>query len=85
MELSGRVAVERESVGSSSSDALNESWLALIGKEIEWSLTPAESVELAGLTRIMRDHVDLEANLPTEGARALHRKLQQLESTGESD
>jgi hypothetical protein len=85
MELFGRVAVERRSVGACWSDALNQRRFALIDKEIQASLTPAESVELAGLTRIMRDHVESEANLPIEGARALHRKLLQLESTSESE
>jgi hypothetical protein len=85
MELFGRAALERGSDGAAWSDALNQRRFALIDKEIQGLLTPAESVELAGLTRIMRDHVDLEANLPIEGARALHRKLLQLESTGESD
>jgi hypothetical protein len=84
MELLGRVAVESRPGGASWSDALNQRRFALIDKEIQGSLSPAENVELAGLTRIMRDHVDSEANLPLEGARALHRKLLQLESTGES-
>jgi hypothetical protein len=47
-------------------------------------MTPGESLELAGLTRMMRDHVESEANLPFEGARALHRKLLQPESMGDS-
>ncbi len=85
VELLGRVAVEWRSVEAAWSDALNQRRFALIDREIEGSLTPAESIELAGLTRIMRDHVESEANLPIEGVRALHRKLLQLESTGESD
>jgi len=85
MELFGRVAVESRSVEASWSDAFNQRRFALIDKEIQGLLTPAESIELAGLTRIRRDHVDLEANLPIAGARALHRKLLQLEPTGESD
>jgi hypothetical protein len=84
MECLGRVAVESRSAGASWSDALNQRRFALIDKEIQGTLTPAEIVELAGLTRIMRDHVDSEANLPLEGARALHRELLQRESTGES-
>jgi hypothetical protein len=84
-ELFGRVAVERWSVGACWTDALNQRRFALIDKEIQGLLTPAESVELAGLTRIMRDHLDSEANLPIEGARTLHRKLLQLESTSESE
>ena len=64
---------------------MNQRRFALIDKEIQGSLTPAESVELAGLKSIVRDHVDAEANLSIDGARALHRKLLQLESTSESD
>ncbi len=85
VELFGRVAAEKRSVGACWSAALNQRRFVLIDKEIQGSLTPAESVELAGLTRIMRDHVDAEANVPIEGARALHRKLLQLELSSESD
>jgi len=85
VELLGQAAVEWRSVDVSWSDALNQRRFALIDKEIQGALTPAERIELAGLTRIMRDHVDSETNLPMKGARALHRKLLQLESTGESD
>ncbi len=85
VELLGRVAVEWRSVEAAWSDALNQRRFALIDREIEGSLTPAESIELAGLTSIMRDHVESEANMPIEGVRALHRKLLQLESTGEAD
>jgi hypothetical protein len=84
MGLLGRVAVESRPAGASWSDALNQRRFALIDKEIQGSLTPAENVELAGLTRIMRDHADSEANLPLEGARALHRMLLQRESAGKS-
>jgi hypothetical protein len=77
MELLGRVAVESRPVEAGWSDALNQRRFALIDKEIQGSLTLAESVELAGLTRVMRDQVESEANLPIEGARALHRKLLQ--------
>jgi hypothetical protein len=85
LELLGRVTLEFRPVESAWSDALNQRRFALIDKEIQGSLTPAESIELAGLTRLMRDHVESEAYLPIEGARALHRKLLQFESTGESD
>jgi hypothetical protein len=85
VELLGRVAVESRGVGNGWSDALNQRRFALIDKEIDGSLTPAESIELAGLTGMMRDHVESEENLPIEGARALHRKLMHLKSTGESD
>ena len=49
------------------------------------SLTPAEYVELAGLTSIMRHHVESELNLPMKGVRDLHRKLLKLGATGQRD
>ena len=85
LELLGQAAVEWPSADVAWTDALNQRRFALIDKEVQGSLTPAENIELAGLTRIMREHVESEANLPMEGARALHRMLLQLESTGESD
>jgi len=85
LELLGQTAVAPPSVDVAWSDDLNQRRFTLIDKEIQGALTPAESIELAGLTRIMRDHVESETNLPMTGARALHRKLLQLESRGESD
>ncbi len=85
VELLGRVALEWKSGGVAWSDAMNQRRFALIDKEIQGTLTPAESIELAGLTRIMRDEVESEANLPMEGARALHRKLLELEPTGKPE
>jgi hypothetical protein len=58
--------------------ALNQRRFELIDKEIQETITFAESVELAGLTRIMRDEVDSESNLPLAGAKVLHRKLLEL-------
>ena len=84
VELFGRVAVERRLVTAAWTDELNQRRFELIDKEIQGSLTPGESLELAGLTRMMRDQVDSEANLPFEGARALHRKLLGFESMGDS-
>ena len=85
LELLGQVAVAWRSGVVAWSDALNQRRFALIDKEIQGALTPAESIELAGLTRIMRDHVDSETNLPMKGARALHQKLLQSEAAGESE
>src|SRR5207245_9870800 len=85
MELLGRAGIETRTGEGGWSDALNQRRFALIDKEIQGLLTPAETVELAGLTRIMRDHVESEANLPIKGARALHRTLLQLDSTDESE
>ncbi len=85
LELFGQVAVNLRSPDVTWSDALNQRRFALIDKEIQGALTPAETVELAGLTRIMRDQVESENNLPMKGAQALHRKLLQLGSQEESD
>ena len=85
VELLGKVVVDWRSVDVGWSDALNQRRFELIDKEIQGLLAPAENIELAGLTRSMRDHVESETNLPMEGARALHRKLLQLESAGESE
>lgn len=85
VELLAQVTLEKRSVNIAWNDALNQRRFALIDKEIQGTLTAAESIELAGLTRIMRDHVESELNLPIKGAQALHRKLLELESTGESD
>ena len=85
VELFGQVAIEWLSGEVAWSDASNQRRFALIDKEIQGELSAAESIELAGLTRIMRRHVESETNLPMKGARALHRKLLQLESTGETD
>lgn len=85
MELLGKVALESGSAPIAWNDELNERRFALIDKDIQGTLTPAENVELAGLTRIMRNKIDSEMNLPMKGARALHRKLLQLESAGQPE
>ncbi len=82
LELFRRAAFEPTGVEGTWSDALNQRRFALIDKEIQGTLTSAESIELARLTTIMRDHVESEENLPMEGPQALHWKLTQLESMG---
>ena len=71
----GRVLIEKRPGSAAWNFALNERRFELIDKEIQDTLLPAERVELAGLTAIMREQLDSEANLPMEGAKALHRKL----------
>lgn len=85
MELFGQIAINQSPRGDAWTDALNRRRFALIDKEIQGTLTPAETMELAGLTRLLRDHVESEIHLPMAGARALHEKLLQLKSTGQSD
>jgi hypothetical protein len=85
VELLTQVASEGRDIDVPWNSELNQRRFLLIDKEIQETLTPAERIELAGLTRSLRHHVESEMNLPMKGARALHRKLLQLESTGESD
>lgn len=81
IEMVGQAAIERPSGPVQWNAELNQRRFALIDKEIQGTLTPAETVELAGLTRIMREQIDTEAYVPLEGAKALHRKLLQLDGT----
>jgi hypothetical protein len=85
MELLGQAAAPQTSGRIAWSDSMNQRRFGLIDKEIQGTLTPAERVELAGLTGIMREQVETEMNLPMMGARALHRKLLQLGPTGAAD
>lgn len=82
LELFGQAAVERGTRDSTWNEALNQRRFELIDKKIQGELTPAESVELAGLTGIMRNCIDSEANVPMKGAQALHRKLLNPDSAG---
>jgi hypothetical protein len=63
---------------------MNARRFELIDKQIADALSLNERVELARLTQAMRRVVDSEANLPMEGARQLHRTLQQLR-TGDQE
>ena len=77
-ETVGRVLIEKRPGSIEWNSELNQRRFELIDKEIQETLTPAERVELAGLTGIMREQLESEANLPMEGAKALHRKLLEL-------
>jgi hypothetical protein len=85
LALLGQVAAGWRSGEVAWTDAMNQRRFELIDKEIQGSLTPAESIELAGLTKCMRDQVESEMNLPMEGARSLHQKLLQLDPGGEPE
>ena len=78
VEAVGRVLIEKRPGSIEWNSELNQRRFELIDKEIEETLVPAERVELAGLTAIMREQLESEANLPMEGAKALHRKLLEL-------
>jgi hypothetical protein len=54
---------------------LNRRRFELIDRDVQGRLGRAEQLELAGLTQLMREHVDSEENLPMEGAKKLHRRL----------
>jgi hypothetical protein len=56
-------------------DEKNHRRSALVDKEIDGTLTPAEAVELADLQREMIRYVDRVAPLPLEEARKLHQQL----------
>lgn len=83
-ELFGQELQRLQGIADKWTPAMNQRRFELIDKDIQGDITPTEQVELAGLTRVMRHHVDSEMNLPLEGARALHRKLLQLHVTDQS-
>jgi hypothetical protein len=74
-EAVGQALIQKPPASNQWNSRLNQRRFELIDKEIQGTLAPAERVELAGLTKIMREHLESEANLPMEGAKALHRKL----------
>ena len=82
-ETVGQVLMERRHGSVEWNSDLNQRRFELIDKAIQETLMPEERLELAGLTRIMRNNVESESNLPMEGAKALHRKL--LALAGEED
>jgi len=77
VSLLGRVAIEDASANEvlEWNADLNRRRFELIDGDIQGALSHAEQLELAGLTQLMREHVDSEANLPLEGAMNLHRLL----------
>jgi hypothetical protein len=75
VESLGPTPIEQRGGSVEWTSALNQRRFELIDKEIQETLTPTEKIELAGLTRIMREQLDSESNLPLAGAKALHRKL----------
>lgn len=82
VELFGRLVIEEKGEGKEPvwNAELNHRRFELIDGDIQGTLSPAERIELAGLTHLMREHVDSEVNLPFAGARKLHRHLAKLES-----
>jgi hypothetical protein len=80
--LFGRIAIEENGADDAPvwNAERNKRRFELIDGDIQGTLSRAEQIELAGLTHLMREHVDSEVNLPFEGARKLHRHLAELES-----
>ena len=83
--LFGRIALDRPKSPEKLvwSAALNKRRFELIDRDIQGILSPAEQLELAALTHLMREHIDSENNIPLEGAKKLHQRLSgfDLEST----
>jgi hypothetical protein len=82
LNLFGRTAIEKLEIAKSPiwTAELNKRRFELIDRDIQGTLSPVEQIELAGLTHLMREHVDSEVNVPFEGARQLHQYLANLES-----
>ncbi len=80
--LLGRVALEDANANEELewNNELNRRRFELIDGDIQGTLSQAEQLELAGLTQLMREHVDSEASLPLEGVRKLHRLLTDSDS-----
>ncbi len=80
--LFGRVAIEAHGTSQPLlwNAELNKRRFELIDGDIQGTLSPAQQIELAGLTQLMRDKVDSEANLPFAGARKLHQLLTDMDS-----
>lgn len=80
--LFGRVAFEDADIPKTPewTAELNKRRFELIDGDIQGTLGRDEQLELAGLTQLMRQHVDSEVNVPLAGARKLHRYLTDLDS-----
>lgn len=80
--LFGRMALEHADTSKMSewTAELNKRRFELIDGDIQGKLSREEQLELAGLTQLMRQHVDSEVNLPFKGAKKLHRYLTDLDS-----
>jgi hypothetical protein len=82
VNLFGRIAIEEKTAGEELAwnAEQNKRRFELIDGDIQGTLSRTDQIELAGLTSLMRKHVDSEVNLPFEGARKLHRHLAELDS-----
>lgn len=82
LDLFGRIAIEKRGLANAPvwTTELNKRRFELIDGDIQGTLTQIEQIELAGLTHLMREHVDSDVNIPFAGARQLHQYLVNLES-----
>ncbi len=82
LHLFGRVALKDVNIPERVewTAELNMRRFELIDGDIQGTLSNDEQIELAGLTQLLREHVDSEVNLPFEGAKKLHRHLTELDS-----
>jgi hypothetical protein len=80
----GQIAIEQQVASVAWTAELDHRRFALLDREIQGDMTPAERLELSGLTQIMRQHLDSETNLPLSGAKRLHRKLIDMPATDDS-
>jgi len=80
LETMGQILLQQNPRSTNWNSKLNQRRFALIDKQIQETITTDEIFELAGLTNLMRKHVDSEENLPMKGAKELHRKLLELDN-----
>ncbi|QDV67406.1 hypothetical protein Poly24_11010 [Rosistilla carotiformis] len=82
LSIFGRAALESLKIPEKSrwTTELNKRRFELIDADIQGTLSHSEQLELAGLTQLMRQHIDSEMNLPLAGAKKLHRYLTELDS-----
>jgi len=84
--LLGRIAVESNDakLGVQWTDELNRRRFELVDADIQRTLSPAEQLELAGLTQLTREFVESEENLPFKGIQQLHRRLLDTDQSDET-
>lgn len=79
LDALGDILQEARAPAKEWTPALNQRRVELIDKDIQGEISFEEKIELSGLTRIMRQLVDTESNVPLKGAKALHKKLLEME------
>lgn len=80
-DVLGEVMSSQQSANIKWDERHNQRRIELIDKDIQETLTLQEGVELAQLTRSMRDYLQVHHPLEMEGTRKLHQKLITLRNT----